>query len=98
MAAGQWNGHNHGGTHTGDGKNRNGGPYSRNGKRFRKIPHGKFTEGKTVAYLGSHKNLIHKKGKVLSKLGDSFKSSRSTIKVDFGDKTVYVFKDNLGFV
>ena len=98
MAAGQWNGHNHGGTHTGDGKGQKRGVYSMNGQRFQRIPHRKFTAGKNVMYVGTHKDFIHKKGTIISKDDDKMKSSRSTIKVKMDDMNVYISKNNLKFV
>ena len=97
MAAGNFNGHNHGGLHTGTGKYQKGGVYSRNGVRPRRIPHREFKVGKSVAYVGTHKDFIHKKGTVLSKIGDAMRSNRSTIKVQFSDKISYIYKDNLTF-
>lgn len=95
MAAGNWNGKNHGGLHTGTGKYQNGGVYSMNGKRVRRIPHREFKVGTNVSYVGTHKDFIHKKGNVLSKENDSMKTSRSTIKVKLDNQIVYIYKDNL---
>ena len=97
MGAGEFNGTNHGGLHTGTGKYQKGGVYSRNGVRPRRIPHREFKVGKSVAYVGTHKDFIHGKGTVLSKANDSMRTSRSTIKVELSDKIVYIYKDNLTF-
>ena len=56
MAPGNWNGHNHGGLHTGTGKYQHGGVYSTNGFRKKTVPHRKFTVGKRVAFIGRHKD------------------------------------------
>jgi len=99
MAGGQWNGHNHGGLHTGDGKKRNSGVYSMNGYRQRRIPNKEFTVGKGVAYIGSHKDFIQDKGTILSKKNDKFRSNRSTMKVQLEDgRIVYFYKTNLDFI
>ena len=99
MAAGQWNGKNHGGLHTGDGKKRNGGVYSMNGYRQRRIPNREFSVGKKVAYVGSHKDFIREKGIIVTKDNDHFKSSRSTMKVQLEDgRVVYFYKTNLDFI
>jgi len=97
MGAGEFNGHNHGGCHTGSGKYQKGGVYSRNGIRPRIIPHREFKVGQSVAYVGTHKDFIHRKGTVLSKNNDSMRTSRSTIKVDLSGKIVYIHKNNLTF-
>mgnify|MGYP000868140010 CR=1 FL=1 len=99
MGAGEWNGKNHGGCHTGDGKKRNCGVYSMNGYRQRKIPNKEFSVGKRVAYIGSHKNFIHDTGTILSKRNDNIRSNRSTMKVQLEDgRIVYFYKTNLDFI
>ena len=74
MAPGNWNGKNFGGLHTGTGKYQKGGPYSMNGQRFKKIPNYKFEVDRLVKYIGTHKDFIHAKGRVVSKVGDKQKA------------------------
>ena len=98
MAPGNWNGKNYGGLHTGTGKYQKGGVYSSNGQRFRKIPNYKFEEDRFVKYIGTRKDFIHAKGRVVSKVGDKQKSGRSIIKVQLDEgPIVYFHKNNLGF-
>ena len=99
MAPGSWNSKNYGGLHTGTGKYQKGGVYSSNGQRFRKIPNYEFEKDRLVKYIGTHKDFINEKGKVVSKVGDKQKSGRSIIKVKLGnEKIVYFHKNNLGFI
>ena len=99
MAPGNWNGKNYGGLHTGTGKYQKGGVYSSNGQRFQKIPNYKFEEDRMVRYIGTHKDFIHGKGKIVSKVGDKHKSGRSFIKVQLEDgPIVYFHKNNLKFL
>lgn len=98
MAPGSWNGHSFGGLHTGTGKYQKGGVYSSNGLRYHKNPNYKFKENTLVKYIGSHKDYKHKSGVVISKVGDKQKSSRSIIKVQLENMSVYFHKNNLDFV
>ena len=99
MGAGNWNGTNHGCEHTGSGKYQKGGVYSSNGQRFPKIPNYEFEEDRLVKYIGTHKDFIYEKGRVVSKVGDKQKSGRSIIKVQLDEgPVVYFHKNNLGFV
>ena len=99
MAPGNWNGKNFGGLHTGTGKYQKGGPYSMDGQRFKKIPNYKFEVDRLVKYIGTHKDFVRKWGKIVSKVGDKHRSSRSTIKVQLEEGSiVYIHKNNLRFV
>jgi hypothetical protein len=101
MAPGHWNGHNHGGLHTGTGKYQHGGVYSTNGFRKKTVPHREFTLGKRVAYIGRHKDFqgIDGEGAIISKVGDIMKTSRSIIKVQHEDgRNTYFRKEQLVFV
>ena len=99
MAPGEYNGKNYGGLHTGTGKYQKGGVYSANGERFQRISHSKFTVGKEVSYVGTHKDFIRSSGKVIDKKGDKNRSSRSTIKVQLNDgRKTYFHKNNLRFI
>jgi len=99
MSPGKHNGKNYGGEHTGTGKYQNGGPYSSNGQRFKKIPNYMFEEDRLVKYIGTHKDFVRKGGVVVSKAGDKHKSGRSFIKVQLETgPTVYFHKNNLRFV
>ena len=95
MGGGQYNGKNHGGEHTGCGKKANGGPYSNDGYRpDPDMSHLDFEEGNEVIYGGSNKykqkndipngcrGMIMEKDNLQNKLQ---KTSRSLLKVDFGD-------------
>ena len=109
MGGGQYNGKNHDGGHTGCGKKRNGGPYSNNGYRPEpNISHLDFDEGNEVIYVGSNKykqqndipngcqGIIMEKNNLQNQLQ---KTSRSLLKVDFGDHgNRYVCKDLLQHV
>jgi hypothetical protein len=101
MAPGHWNGHNHGGLHTGTGKYRRGGVYSRNGYIQETVSHRNFTEGREVAYVGTHKDFqgLGSEGVVISKKGDAMKTSRSIIKVALKDgRRTYFRKELLVFL
>jgi len=96
MAPGQWNGSSYGGLHTGTGKYQKGGVYSQNGRRYKKIPNKEFSFGQEVKYVGTHKDFVRVSGKVISKVGDFHRSSRSTIKVELSDgRYTYFHKNNL---
>jgi len=96
MAPGQWNGKNYGGLHTGTGKYQTGGVYSHNGQRYKRVPTRDFTVGQNVHYIGSHTNFMGQSGKVITKVGDYHRSSRSTIKVELGDgRYTYFHKNSL---
>ena len=88
MGAGDNNGKNYGGGHTGDGKKKHTGHYYTNGIRNRRISHLKFKPGMKVIHNKS--NLI---GTVLSKEGQ--KLPRSLIKVQFNDTIEYIYTNNL---
>jgi len=99
MAPGNWNGKNYGGLHTGTGKYQKAGVYSNNGLRFQTIPNYMFEGDRLVKYIGTHKDFIHKCGKIASKVGDKHKTSRSVIKVKLDEGPfVYIHKNNLRFV
>lgn len=95
MAPGTYNGTNHGGLHTGTGKHQKAGVYSSNGRRYEKIPNKDFTIGVEVQYVGTHKDFIRVRGLVVSKDGDSHRTSRSIVKVEHSDKVTYFHKNNL---
>tara|TARA_B100000674_G_scaffold82728_1_gene57322 strand:+ start:41 stop:346 length:306 start_codon:yes stop_codon:yes gene_type:complete len=101
MAAGHWNGRNHGGLHTGTGKYQHGGVYSTNGFRKKTVPHREFTVGRRVAYIGRHKDFQGQKGEgvLISKQGDKMKTSRSFLKVNLTDgRKTYFRKEQLVFL
>jgi hypothetical protein len=99
MSPGEFNGKNFGGLHTGIGKYQKGGVYSANGQRFQKTPNRKFTEGKEVSYVGTHKDFIRCSGKIIDKKNDTIRSSRSTIKIELNDgRKTYFHKDSLRFI
>ena len=56
MGAGDYNGKNYGGCHTGRGDFRKGGPYSNNGKHYRRVSHRAFTPGTRVSYYSNKSN------------------------------------------
>ena len=97
MAAGNWNGHNHGGLHTGTGKHRNGGPYSMNGARPQRHPHRMYKEGKTVHYVGCHKDFCGTEGVILPRSRNLLQRvPRSLIQVQLKDgRKTYFPKDSL---
>jgi len=96
MAPGSWNGHNHGGLHTGTGKYQKGGAYSNNGHRYTVLPNDNFTIGTEVKYMGRNKDHVNAKGKVVSKKSDTHKTCRSIIKVETSEnKYTYFHKNNL---
>ena len=94
MAAGHWNGHNHGGLHTGTGKQRNNGPYSMNGERPVRHPHRMYKAGKTVSYVGCHKDFCGENGIILVKPRGFHRSSRSLIFVELKDGRKTYFPKN----
>ena len=96
MAAGQFNGHNHGGMHTGLGNFRKGGPYALNGYRRKIYPHKMYKEGHQVIYNGSRRG-YEGKGIIMKKNRTS-EGGRSFIKVKMGEKVQYFHKDQLWFV
>lgn len=101
MAPGHFNGTNFGGLHTGTGKYQNGGPYANNGYRHKLIPNREFSEGKRVAYVGSHKDFYGSKGDgiIVSKSGDKQRTARSLVKVRLEDgRRTYFHKKSLVFV
>jgi hypothetical protein len=101
MAPGNFNGKNYGGLHTGTGKYQNGGPYANNGYRRKMISHREFTEGKRVAYIGTHKDFRESRGTgvVISKKTDSHKTPRTIIKVKLDDgRHTYFNKHSLLFM
>ena len=104
MGGGHFNGKNHGGEHTGDGKKQKKGPYSSNGfSPDTSISHLDFTPDNMVIYVGTNKNknkiyipngcegIIMDKGKE-NKLQ---KTSRSMFKVNFGDKGIHYVRKEL---
>ena len=95
MAPGTNNGTNYGGLHTGTGKHQRAGVYSSNGRRYEKIPNKEFALGVEVQYVGTHKDFIRVTGHVVSKVGDSHRTSRSIVKVEYNDKVTYFHKNNL---
>jgi hypothetical protein len=100
MAPGHWNGHNHGGLHTGTGKYRNSGPYSMNGERPQRHSHRQYTEGKTVKYVGCHKDFCGTVGTILPRVRKPLqRAPRSLIQVQLKDgRKTYFPKDSLVFV
>ena len=108
MGGGNYNGKNHSGEHTGDGKKQKCGPYSANGYRPEpEISHKDLTVGSQVIYTGSkkNKNKIYipngTLGEIMEKDNSSKlqKTSRSILKVDFGEQGVrYVSKSVLQLV
>ena len=108
MGGGNYNGKNHGGEHTGDGKKQKCGPYSANGYRPEpEISHKDLTVGSQVIYTGSNKNKNKNYipngtlGVIMEKDNSSKlqKTSRSILKVDFGEQGVrYVNKNVLQLV
>ena len=108
MGGGNYNGKNHGGEHTGDGKKQKSGPYSANGYRPEpEISHKDLTVGSQVIYTGSNKNKNKiyipngTLGEIMEKDNSSKlqKTSRSILKVDFGEQAVrYVSKSVLQLV
>ena len=108
MGGGQYNGKNHGGGHTGDSKKQKCGPYSANGYRpDPEISHQDFVVGSQVTYTGFNKNKNNiyipngTLGEIMEK-DNSYKlqkTSRSILKVDFGEQGVrYVNKNVLQLV
>ena len=104
MGGGQFNGKNHGGQHTGDGKKQKMGLYSSNGfSPDNTISHLDFTPDNMVIYVGTNKNknkfyipngcegIIMDNGKE-NKLQ---KTSRSMFKVNFGDKGIHYVRKEL---
>ena len=95
MGGGSWNGKNFGGMHTGANKNQNNGPYSNDGYIPQNDSHLEYIKGENVIYVGSTNKIKHKNdipngalGTVVDKnnLNNKLnKSSRSQIKVDFGE-------------
>ena len=108
MGGGHYNGKNHGGEHTGDGKKQKCGPYSANGYRSEsEISHQDFVVGSQVIYTGTNKNKNKNyipngtRGEIMEK-DNSYKlqkTSRSILKVDFGEQGIrYVNKNVLQLV
>jgi len=108
MGGGNYNGKNHGGEHTGDGKKLKCGPYSANGYRpDPSISHLDYVVGSKVIYTGTNKNKNRiyiptgTSGEIMEK-DNSYKlqkTSRSILKVDFGEQGVrYVSKSVLQLV
>ena len=99
MAPGDYNGKNYGGLHTGTGKYQKGGVYSTNGQRYERLSHRRFKEGLKIAYVGCHKDFKGTYGEIINKKNDTFRSSRSTIKVKLNDERItYFHKNSLRFV
>ena len=100
MGAGEDNGKNHGGGHTGSGKKRSSSVYSMNGFRKPVVhPTRDFKEGIKVSYIGCHKNFMGVKGIVVSKRGDVHSSMRSQIKIQLDDQRItYIHKNNLSII
>ena len=101
MAPGNFNGKNFGGLHTRTGKYQNGGPYANNGYRHKLISNREFSEGRKVAYVGSHKDFLGSKGEgfIVSKSGDTQRTARSLVKVRLEDgRRTYFHKNSLVFV
>jgi hypothetical protein len=108
MGGGHFNGKNHGGEHTGDGKKNKCGPYSANGYRSNtQISHLDFIPTEHVYYTGTSKNKSKHyipngtEGVILE--DDTYnklqKVPRSVLKVDFGKKGIrYVHKNVLQHV
>jgi hypothetical protein len=108
MGGGHFNGKNHGGEHTGDGKKAKCGPYSSNGYRPNtQISHLDFIPTEHVIYTGTSKNKSKHyipngtEGVILE--DDTYnklqKVPRSVLKVDFGKKGIrYVHKNVLQHV
>lgn len=103
MGGGHWNGKNHGGEHTGNGKKLHTGHYCNNGYR-RDQSMIKFKVGDTVFYTGTNKNKSQYYipngtcGVIMEKENSNklLKTSRSLMKVDFNDHGIrYVKKDLL---
>ena len=88
MAAGNNNGKNYGGGHTGDGKKKHTGHYNTNGVRIKRISHSKFKPGMKVIHNKS--GMI---GTIISKEGK--KLPRSLIKVRFNDTIEHIYSWNL---
>ena len=108
MGGGHFNGKDHGGEHTGDGKKNKCGPYSANGYRANtQISHLDFIPTEHVYYTGTSKNKskhyipngtegVILENDVYNKLQ---KVPRSVLKVDFGKKGIrYVHKNVLQHV
>ena len=97
MGAGEYNGKNHGGGHTGIGKKRSSSVYSMNGFRRPVVhPTRDFKEGIKVSYIGCHKNFMGAKGIVVSKRGDVHSSMRTQIKILLDDRRItYIHRNNL---
>ena len=108
MGGGNYNGKNHGGEHTSDGKKQKCGPYSANGYRPEPdISHQDFVVGSQVIYTGTNKNKNKNYipngtlGEIMEKDNSSKlqETSRSILKVDFGEQGVrYVNKNVLQLV
>ena len=102
MGAGDNNGHNFGGLHTGCGKGGRRGPYSAGGFRPNtEISHLDFLEGDVVYYIGTQKHNRNSKrliqngdiGSVMLKDKTDKRVPRSKIRVDFGERGIcYVEK------
>jgi len=104
MGGGQYNGKNHGGGHTGDSKKQKCGPYSANGYRPEpEISHKDFVVGSQVTYTGTNKNKNKiyipngTLGEIMEKDNSSKlqKTSRSILKVDFGEQGVRCVNKNV---
>lgn len=100
MGAGDYNGKNYGGCHTGRGDFRKGGPYSNNGKHYRRVSHRAFTPGTLVSYYSNKSNpKVAYEGVVMPR-DPACKFSKSFIPVQFDDETgvSYLYKKALTIV
>jgi len=108
MGGGSWNGKNFGGMHTGADKKQNGGPYHNNGYVHEpNVSHLDFAVGEKVIYTGSekykHKSRVPNGSKGIVMKKDNLsnkrqKTSRSILKVDFGQYGInYIRKGLLQF-
>ena len=94
MGAGDLNGKNYGGGHTGRGDYKKGGPYSNGGQRWKRHSHRAFKPGVRVSYMNN--KLIPKVnyyGVVVEKeSGKKYENSLIPVKYDGIEKTYYVHK------
>ena len=94
MAAGDYNGKNYGGTHTGRGDFKKGGPYSNGGQRWKRHSHQTFKPGVRISYM-DNKVLpkIRYSGVVVEReSGNKYENSLIPVKYDGFKKLYYVHK------
>ena len=89
MGAGDYNGKNYGGCHTGRGDFRKGGPYSNNGKHYKRVSHRAFKPGLRVSFYSnkSHPKTAYE-GVVVDRVYEkgTVRHAKSFIPVKFDDE------------